>query len=234
MVRALLIDLDDTLYDEGDYVRSGFHAVAAMVAGKFPTVSADDFNAAMLAELTAHGRGRVFDVALAQAGIAPDPKLVTQLVTAYRAHRPDIALWPGVEATLKALRADYRLAIVTDGLGLMQRRKVEALGVERLVDAVLYCWELDAPKPDPAAYREALRRLGAPASEALVIGDNPGHDMAAAEALGCRAIRVLSGRFAARAEGRPDQTVATFNAIPQLLRRMDTGEIGRLPWPQRP
>lgn len=220
MARALIIDLDDTLYDERAYVLSGFRAVAAEVAGRQAGVDADALFAAMQAELDAHGRGRVFDRALAQAGLASDPDTVAGLVSAYRAHEPTIALWPGVAETLADLRRDHRLAILTDGLPIMQRRKVAALGVEALVDEVLYSWEHESPKPDPACYAEALRRLGAGPEETVVIGDNPGHDMAAARAIGARSIRVLAGRFADQPDGvfPADAVAGSFPEVPGMLR----------------
>lgn len=215
-LRALLLDLDDTLYDERDYVLSGFRAVAAEVARRFPDARPQPLFEAMVAELDAHGRGRVFDVALADAGL--DPAIVPELVKVYREHVPQIALWPGVPETLARLRQDYRLAVVTDGLGAMQRRKVASLGVEPLVDQVLYCWEHESPKPSPGPYAEALRRLDMEPQEAVVIGDNPAHDMAAAHAIGCRTIRVLTGRFA-KAPGAADVTVASFLEVPAALER---------------
>jgi len=220
MVRALLIDLDDTLYDERSYVLSGFRAVADDVARRFAGVEPPALFADMVAELDANGRGKVFDRALAQAGVAADPALISSLVETYRGHRPDIALWPGVAEALADLAGDHRLAIVTDGLALMQRRKIEALDLERRVDQVLVCWEHKAPKPDPACYVEALRRLGATPEDAVVIGDNPGHDMAAAKAIGARSIRVMTGRFAHAGHGAftPDATAASFLGVGDILR----------------
>ena len=220
MVRALLIDLDDTLYDERSYVLSGFRAVAALLAARFPATDPERLLAAMTADLDAHGRGRVFDRALARLGAGGDPQLVQTLVQAYRDHRPTIALWPGVKAALADLARNYRTAIVTDGLGLMQRRKVEALGVEGLVETVLYCWEHEAPKPEPACYLAALERLDARPEDSVVIGDNPQHDMAAARAVGCRSIRVLSGRFADLGDGGfpADATARTFTDVAMILR----------------
>ncbi len=164
MVRALLIDLDDTLYDEASYVRSGMAAVAREIAGLAGAPVAD-VEALMLEELARNGRGKVFDVALERLGVAPQPDLIKGLVEAYRDHRPDITLWPGVRETLGDLARDHRLAIVTDGLGLMQRRKVEALGVEALVETVVYCWELGWPKPDPRPYLKAMEQLGGTPAE---------------------------------------------------------------------
>ena len=220
MVRALLIDLDDTLYDERSYVLSGFRTVAGIIAGRFPTVAPERLLGEMIAELDAHGRGKVFDRVLDHVGAGADPQLVQTLVQAYRDHRPTIALWPGVAQALAELARDYRTAVITDGLGLMQRRKVEALGIEGLVEAVFYCWEHEAPKPDPACYLAALERLDARPEDTVVIGDNPRHDMAAARAVGCRSIRVLSGRFAGLGDGGfpPDATARKFTDVTKILR----------------
>ena len=225
MIRALLIDMDDTLYDERSYVLSGFRAEAAEIARRFAAADENALFADMVAELDAHGRARVFDAALAQAGLRGDPSQISELVEIYRTHSPALALWPGVSETLAGLRIDYRLAIVTDGLGGMQRRKVAALGLTERVDAVVYCWECDAPKPDPAGYLHALRMLGAGADEAVVIGDRPTHDMAAAAAIGSRSIRVRTGRYCAAglAGGAADATVPNFTETPAVLRRWKMG-----------
>lgn len=224
MVRALLIDLDDTLYDEASYVRSGMAAIAGEIARLPGTPSAAQVTAELLAELDRSGRGKVFDVILERLGVSPDPALIAGLVEAYRDHRPTIALWPGVREALADLAGDHRLAIVTDGLGRMQRRKVAALGVEPLVQDIIYCWELGWPKPDPRAFVSAMQGLGAAASETLVVGDNPMHDMAAARAAGIRSVRIRSGRFAGQAcEDLPADAEATsFAASAPTIRRLET------------
>ncbi|WP_312166586.1 HAD family hydrolase [Phenylobacterium sp.] len=226
MICALLIDLDDTLYDERTYVLSGFRAVADELAQRHPRLDAAALAASMEAELDAHGRGRIFDAVLAQAGLPASPALIAELVGVYRDHRPTISLWPGVADTLAALARSYRLAIVTDGLALMQSRKVEALGVADLVDEVLLCWEHEAPKPSPACYLEALRRLSAFPAQAVVIGDNPGHDMAAAAAAGCRSVRVRTGKFSALGHGDfpPDAEAPSFAEIAPVLARLEPGD----------
>ena len=91
-------------------------------------------------------------------GMAAQPEFVQHLVTLYRSHRPRIALHPGARDLLTRLRGRGRTAIVTDGLPMMQRRKIEALDLEGTVDAVVYSWELKAPKPAP-------RRLAGTASD---------------------------------------------------------------------
>ena len=53
-IRALLIDLDDTLYPERQYVESGFRAVADACGG------GDNMTAYMCRCLDKNGRGRIF------------------------------------------------------------------------------------------------------------------------------------------------------------------------------
>ncbi|HKX09231.1 MAG TPA: HAD family hydrolase [Stellaceae bacterium] len=195
MPLAILLDLDDTLYDETAYMRSGFAAVAigiADMAGYAPGKVLE----VLLDIERREGRGHVFDTALAAFGLAADPRVVQDLVAVYRSHRPQIQLYAGVRELLARLHRRGRTAIVTDGLPQMQRHKVAALDLEAAVDAIVYTWELAAPKPDPASYLAALAKLGAAPADAVVIGDNPHHDMAAARAIGARAIRVRTGRFA--------------------------------------
>lgn len=223
MISAILLDLDDTLYDEADYLRSGFAVVAERIAalgGHAP--------AAVLETLAAverrDGRGRVFDTTLRRLGVAGDLAFVRRLVTAYRMHRPEIDLAPGVRRLLARLGARHRLAIVTDGLPSMQRRKIAALDLEPAVDAVVYTWELRAPKPDPAGFLLALDRLGVAPDRAVVVGDNPRHDIAAARAIGARSIRVRRGRFvdlASLGSAPPDREIRGLDALEDALASLE-------------
>ena len=193
---ALLLDLDDTLYEEGDYVRSGLRAVAGTIAAAAGR-PAETVAQTLLTMFETGGRERIFDRGLAAFGLEAAPGTVAELVEAYRDHRPVIGFYPGVPEMLARLRRRFRLAVVTDGLPRMQRAKALALGLEARVDAIVYTWELERPKPAPDGFLAALAALNATPARALIAGDNPGHDMAAAAALGIAAVRVRSGRFCA-------------------------------------
>ena len=219
MAAAILLDLDDTLYDEASYMRSGFAAVAAAIAGMSGYASSSVL-AVLLDVERRDGRGHVFDSALAAFGMTAEPEFVQHLVTLYRSHRPRIALHPGARDLLARLRGRGRTAIVTDGLPMMQRRKIEALDLEGTVDAVVYSWELKAPKPAPESFLGALARIGASPAESVVVGDNPYHDMVAAHAIGAKSIRVRRGRFANMAappDGEPDLEIAEISALEAAL-----------------
>ena len=224
MTPAILLDLDDTLYDERAYMRSGFAAVATRIAdmaGYAPAAVLD----VLLDTERRDGRGHAFDTALTAFGMAADPHVVQDLVTAYRSHRPRIQLYDGARELLARLRRRSRTAIVTDGLPLMQRRKTAALDLEGAVDVIVYTWDLGAAKPDPAGYLDALARLGVPPADAVVVGDNPHHDMTAARRIGARSIRVRSGRFAemrAPLGAEPDLEIAEIGALEAALDALET------------
>ena len=119
------------------------------------------------------------------------------------------------------LRQSFRLALVTDGLAAMQRRKVEALSLEASVDAIIYCWEEGCPKPSGRGFELALRKLDA--SGVAVIGDNVAHDLPAAVELGLPFIRVRGGRFAdVETPAAPVEVIEirSFPEVPSALRRL--------------
>lgn len=200
----MLIDLDDTLYEERTYVMSGFADVAAAVAVETGSDESELFSA-MVEEFDRNGRGKVFDSALERVGVPPTSDRIARLVDRYRAHRPMIRFFEGVIPALAELRDSYKLAVVTDGRPLMQQRKVEALGVRQHVDTIVYCMECEAPKPSPRAFLESLSTLGAELKHAVVVGDDVVADLGAASAMGCPFIRVRTGRL--RGVPTPDAPV---------------------------
>ncbi len=78
-------------------------------------------------------------------------------------------------------------------------------------------------KPEPAMFRAILEASGIPASEAVVIGDNPASDVIGARRAGCSAILVLTGVAdaasvgALRAEAVPHAVAADPAAVRALL-----------------
>lgn len=196
-ISAFLVDLDDTLAAEHDYVLSGYRAVSAHLASGTGE-DADAILARLRYEFLKFGRIGAFDRLYKHFGWTPGERApdIKALVTVYREHRPSLAFYDRAEAALAQLRAHAPVAIVTDGAEAMQARKAMALGLYEKTDAVILCDSLGMAKPDPAGYHAALEALGADASAALVIGDDPFHDLEAARRLGARAIRVRTGRLA--------------------------------------
>jgi putative hydrolase of the HAD superfamily len=214
MIRGVIFDLDDTLYDEAEYVRCGFRAVAARIAER-SGVDSERIFAFLQAELRRSGRGRIFDAALQEFGMDATSGQVAELVAVYRACRPVLDLYPDAVRLLEKLSGRWRIGIVTDGLPQMQRAKLDALKLSRYADSIVCCWEHAAPKPDPSGFRLIMEQWNLPAQEIIVIGDRPDHDMAAAAALGMPSMRVHRGRFAGKPCGPhvPDYEIDSLDEV---------------------
>lgn len=191
-LKAVVFDLDDTLYPEQSYVRSGFNAVARtleQVLGE----PGDDLLGEMLTLLESNGRGRIFDLVLERRG-CHDVQLVARLVEAYRNHMPEICLDPAVPGVLACLRGmGLKLGVLTDGLHVMQSNKLKTLGVPELVDIAICTDELGGAacwKPSPVGFQKLLQCLGVRADEVLFVGNDPTKDIEGARAVGMLAAQV--------------------------------------------
>jgi putative hydrolase of the HAD superfamily len=194
MIDTVLFDLDDTLYPQSAWLDGAWVDVARRGAELgAPEVS---FLAALRA-IAADGtdRGRIIDRALTSIGCPRLP--ITPLVAAFRDHAPARLLpYPGVSRALEQLRRHVPIGLVTDGDPRIQRAQLHALGLE--FDAVVFSDELgrEHRKPDPAPLRLALERLRVTPDRAVFVGDRPAKDVAAAHAVGMRAVRVHTGEHA--------------------------------------
>jgi putative hydrolase of the HAD superfamily len=191
-LKAVVFDLDDTLYSERTYVESGMGVVGRHLAellGEPKEVLVQE----MLSLLDTHGRGRVFDRLLARRG-SHDAQLVARLVDVYRQHTPEIRLERSAPEVLARLREiGLKLGVLTDGLCVMQRNKLAALGVLNLIDAAICTDELGGPaywKPNPIGFQKLLDALHVRADEALFVGNDPNKDMTGAQAVGMLAAQL--------------------------------------------
>ncbi len=190
-VKALVFDLDDTLYPEAAYVRSGFQAVARFLRAE----AGLDPEAVFLRLWTAHlrgDRGRLFDDLLAgHPEVTCGP---ARLVEVYRTHVPGLRLYPGMARFLDAAAArGLRLALISDGWLDAQVRKAAALDLPRWFDPVRFTdtWGRAYWKPHPRAFEEAERRLGLPPEALVYVANNPAKDFEAPRARGWRTVRVV-------------------------------------------
>lgn len=187
--KAIIFDLDDTLYPEIDFVRSGHSAVAEWVAVEFRMDPANVI--AEFADIHTELQGaRVFDTWLERNGLDGDS--VEKMVNIYRNHLPNISLFPDVRALVSRLKSGgYGVGIVTDGWLHTQRNKVTALGLKEIIPTIVYSdlWGIEYWKPHERPWVSALSGLNVAAVNACYVGDNPRKDFIGARALGMLAIR---------------------------------------------
>jgi len=188
--RCVVFDLDDTLFLERDYVRSGFAAVDHWARSELGAAGLGDH---CWTRFEQGHRGRTFDEALEACGIQATPDLVAELVGVYRAHPPAIELLPDARACIARLRrrGDF-LAVVTDGPLLAQQRKAEALGVPSWAQVAVFTEALGPGfgKPHARAFAAVETESGMRGPLCTYVADNTAKDFAGPKALDWRTVRV--------------------------------------------
>lgn len=167
---CIAFDLDDTLFKERDYVRTGRLAVARHFSGLAETDSDDLFQLMESAP-------DAFDALLALPAIKKAGVGIDDILAVYRSHKPELTLPDDTARALDALgRRDVALAIITDGRSLTQRNKINALGLERYIpaDNILISEEVGDDKLSPRPFECLMERQ--PADRYYMVGDNPVKD----------------------------------------------------------
>lgn len=220
-MRAAIFDLDDTLYAYDEFVASGFHAVSRYVA-TLGHAGVGDVLGLLQRFRAGPARGREFQALCDVFDLSP--AVVPRLVHVFRAHRPSVSLAYGAALTLGRLRTrGWRLGILTNGLAAVQRRKVLALGVEALVDAVVYAEEHAAGgKPAAAAFEAVIRDLGVECARAVMVGNDLECDIRGAARAGLQAIHVHPASEAGLQASSLE--LVELSAVPDLAERLVPAE----------
>ena len=149
-----------------------------------------------------HGR-RVDAIALAEA-------FVEGVDNTQVAFRPDAA------AALDAARETGATAVLTNGPEARQFDKIDAVGLDERVDAVVYAGDMPRRKPHAAPFEATLSTLGVPADRALYVGDSLGYDVAGAHNAGMTAAYLDDGD--GPAPYSPDYVLESLADLPPILR----------------
>ena len=181
-IKVVIFDMDDTLYSEKEYVRSGYAAVAKL----FPQVRDAETKLWSLFE----AREPAIDIFLKQEGLYSE-ELKQRCLHTYRFHQPNIHLYDGVYDMLCNLKKSYRLGLITDGRPEGQWAKIRALQIEKLFDYMLVTDELggvQCRKPNTLAFQKMQEHFGTEYAQMCYIGDNLRKDFLAPQKLGMRSI----------------------------------------------
>jgi HAD superfamily hydrolase (TIGR01549 family) len=221
LIRAVLFDLDDTLFDHAHCARCALDAVRSA----HPPFSAADplelerSHSRILEEI--HGDvmlGRMpLDAARVErfrrlfrsVGEDVDDEVAASAAAGYRqAYIESRRAVAGAAALLAAVKPRAKVGVVSNNLLEEQQAKLRHCELDRYVDVLMVSEEAGVSKPDPKIFEMALTRLDCAASEAVMIGDSWPADIVGAQASGIRAIWVNPHGAAP-----PDPTVPVLRSL---------------------
>lgn len=179
VVKGVIFDLDDTLYSEKEYVKSGYKAVSDYLGGGFEDKLWFFFE---------NGRPAIDDL-LNELNRERERETVLNI---YRSHKPCIHLYDGIDSIIEELkRQEIKVGIITDGRSIGQRNKIEALGLSDIVDDVIITDEIGGEqfrKPCDIAFRIMITKWRLDPAEVVYVGDNANKDFQAPRQLGMKTI----------------------------------------------
>ena len=206
-IKGVIFDLDDTLYSEKEYVRSGYKAVSDYLGGGYEEKLWNFFEAGKPA----------IDELLKEIGCECEKEAVLNV---YRSHMPNIHPYDGVENLIEKLKSrGIKVGIITDGRPEGQRNKLEALGLA--VDDVIITDELGGTqfrKPCDISFRIMQERWRMNSAEVVYVGDNEAKDFQAPQQLGMKYIYFQNkdSIYRGNTKGQKDGITA-FEEIKELL-----------------
>jgi putative hydrolase of the HAD superfamily len=193
MITTVVFDLDDTLYDELDYCRSGFRAVAESLSNIVDVLSPEDIFDSLWQQFTAGNHTKTFNSALEDLGVSYDDQLIRKLVETYRNHSPEISLPADSDKVLRQLSKKYTLALLTDGFMPAQQLKVQALGIKKYFKCIIYTEQFGMQfwKPSSAGFEKLMQTLNAKPQNMAYIADNQEKDFIAPNKLGFLTVQII-------------------------------------------
>ena len=177
-------DLDDTLYKEIDFLRSGYRKIAEYIEEKTSLTSVYE---KMMQD---YQNGK--DVFQSLVDLTSEKVIKEELLDIYRNHIPAISLNADAKVCLEQLhQKEIPMGIITDGRSKTQRNKILALGLEQWISESnwIISEEIEAEKPNEKGYLMLEQKYLD--YRYYYVGNNPKKDFKGANELGWTTICLL-------------------------------------------
>lgn len=215
--KVVAFDLEDTLYKEIDFLKSGYHALAVFLAQSF---GIEDLYEEMMNAYQA-GEKDVFQKVLDSHYLTVDKSV---LIDIYRYHIPQICLDEKVRSVLGQLQEYCHLALVTDGRPKTKKNIINALGLSEYFNPsdVYISEEVGHLKTAPYSFEKIMESY--PGCQYIYVGDNPVKDFLMPNRLGWMTVCLMDDgknihqqNFTLPAEYLPQHKIRVITELIEIL-----------------
>jgi HAD superfamily hydrolase (TIGR01549 family) len=235
LLKAVLFDLDDTLFDHRHSSREALSVLQRAYSRDLSNVAMDELEVVNLEILnTVHlevlsgtltpdeARVKRFGLLFRTFGLEPSTEELDSIAANYRSsYQLSRRATPGAIPLLHALRnRGLKTAIVTNNLVDEQMDKLRHCKLLELIDCIVISEEAGSIKPDVRIFETALTRLECDPHETIMIGDSWENDI-----LGAQAAGISSIWYNCYSMEQPDRSV------PEIRSLEDSNVIIRLLFP---
>lgn len=213
MLKAVIFDLDNTLYDENLYFLKVFEQFSKKYNLDYNEIK-DKFND----EFRLSSKDIFTDI-LKEIDFYSEEKQ-NELFDLYKNIECKLDLENETFEVLDFInKCGLKTAIITNGVLEAQKNKVKVLGIEDKFDFIIYAREFGKgyEKPSPKAFNKALDLLKVNVSEALYIGDHPNTDIKGAQKIGLKVLWYLNG-YASKIDYEYDIKIKDLSKIKDFIK----------------
>ncbi len=180
----------------------------------------EDPNLEALREWAPDYRREAWSAALAEHGVN-DAALAEGLAETFpKERRKRHVVFPDTVPVLQDLRGSFRMGLITNGASDLQREKIQGSGLAQYFDTITISGELGVGKPHSRIFTSALNALSAQPATTIMVGNSLRSDIAAAQAVGLRAIWVNRSGAPCRDDVTPDAEIANLSELRTLIEKL--------------
>ncbi len=190
--KVICFDLDDTLYKEIDFLKSGYRKIADHVEKRYGLDASDVYDRLLswyrLDENPFVNLNKTYEI----------EHPISDYLNIYRYHHPNLSLSNDTIETLNALQEEkVILAIITDGREVTQMQKIEALGLTKWFrkENIFINEDTSHFKPSHWSFDRLMLHCSEQCPEEdlsyYYVGDNPQKDFLAPNQLGWETVCLL-------------------------------------------
>ena len=219
MIKAIIFDLDHTLFDR--------HATLRAIAPQFRKFFhvSEGITDDEIADMWIYADDRyVYDgweyifAYLKENGVfVTPPKYDDYRSFVFNTFSKTAVRFDFTLPMLKGLKKDgYKVALITNGRHELQYKKLVLTGMRYIFDEIIVSGDVGVEKPDREIFMMMCEKLGVKPSECVYVGDNPFNDIGGAKRAGMYTFHIKTVYKNPKAPAA-DAEIATVGEVPQAL-----------------
>ena len=229
MKKAVLFDLDDTLYDYDYPHKKALNAVYKLLSKKIKIskkrflrlfkIANDEIKHELAGTASSHNRVLYFQRVIEKTHNTVNPKIILEMYNIYwKFFLENISLRKGVIDTLKKLQKDkIKIAVVTNLTTNIQLKKIQKTKISKYVDVLVTSEESGGEKPNSIMFLLTLNKLNMLPSEVLMVGDNLIADIEGANSVGIDSVVIVKGKLIKKDKEDYKKPNYVIKNIPEVL-----------------
>ncbi len=233
MIKTILFDLDDTLYDYQSTHKKSMEEVYTLLKKEinFPrkkfihlyNQAKEEVKMVLEGRAASHSRVLYFQRLVEKTHPTLEANLIKKLYDTYWEHFiKNMKIGPGVLETLKELKKrDIKIVLVSDMTTHIQLKKIIKLKINKYVDYLVTSEESGSEKPHYMMFLLGLQKTSCLPEEAIMVGDNKNKDMAGANAINMKTAWITKSKKISKEKShkKPNYII---NKIPEILEIVDS------------